>query len=140
MALFGNLKNKVVQTAQGAAEKTKIMMEVSKVNGLIGEENNRIEENLLRIGEAVYECYPYHVGDAVAERVTQIQASHQKIAEYNKQIDKLKGVVKCKECGTEVESKAFCGNCGASIPVEVEEVAIDEAPEIVAEVTPEEEA
>ena len=123
MAFFDDLKNKARQTAQAAAEKTRIMVEVSKINGLIDTEKKQVNSNLLQIGEICCENYPEITASAIADLVEQIKTSKIKIVDYTKQINKLKGVSKCEQCGTEVVQygKAFCSNCGAAMKVEAEE-------------------
>ena len=117
MALFDNLKNKALQTAQAAADKTKIMMETAKLNGMIEDEKKKINSTLMRIGEICYENYPENMTASLGEMVDQINDSKAKIVDYSKQVNRLKGVSKCEQCGAEVVQydKAFCSNCGASM-------------------------
>ena len=125
MPLFDNIKNKTLQAAQAAADKTKLMMEVSKLNGVIDEEKKRINSSLMRIGEICYENHPENVSALTADLVEQINSSKTKIEDYSKQINKLKGVAKCEQCGAEVVQydKPFCSNCGASMSIEPENQA-----------------
>ena len=120
MAFFENLKGKALETLKAAEEKTSIMVETTRINGLINTENKQINSNLLRIGEICYESYPEVISSSIADLVEQINNSKLKIVDYTKQVNKLKGVTKCEQCGTEVVqyNKAFCSNCGAKMSVE----------------------
>ncbi|MCL2372490.1 MAG: zinc ribbon domain-containing protein [Defluviitaleaceae bacterium] len=121
MAFFDDLKSKAREAAHVAAEKTRIMMETSKLNGQIDAEKKKINQNTTKIGEICLESFPNVQADSFANLVEEIKASHEKIADYSKQINKLKGIVKCEKCGTEVVNydKPNCSNCGAALDIDL---------------------
>ena len=52
-----------------------------------------------------------------AGMVASIAESEEKIKSYRQQIQDIKGVVRCPQCGAEVQSGvAFCSSCGAPMP------------------------
>ena len=118
MAFFDDIKNKALRTAQVAADKTKVMMEVARINGLIEDEKRKRDTCIIRMGEACYDTHPNYDTDAIGNLVDQINAAKEKMDELSKQANKLKGVTKCEQCGTEVVAydKAFCSNCGGPLP------------------------
>lgn len=55
-----------------------------------------------------------------------ISVSEGKIANYKKQIQDIKGVVRCAKCGAEVQAgAAFCSSCGTQMPKEQTSVSAD---------------
>ena len=91
MAFFDELGKKISQTSQGVVQKTKDTAEVIKLNGMISDEEKRIN-NLY----------------------TQIE-------DLKQQIQHIKGVKVCNNCGAEIpENSMFCIGCGAKIVMQSE--------------------
>ena len=91
MAFFDELGKKISQTSQGVVQKTKDTAEVIKLNGMISDEEKRIN-NLY----------------------TQIE-------DFKQQIQHIKGVKVCNNCGAEIpENSMFCIGCGAKIVMQSE--------------------
>lgn len=58
--------------------------------------------------------------------VSAVLEGEQKISEYRKQIQDIKGVQRCEKCGAEVASGAsFCSSCGAPMPKAEESIPDD---------------
>jgi hypothetical protein len=116
MAFFEDLGKKVSQTSQDAIKKTKIMAETTKLNSQISGEKKDISENFSKLGEKYFELFSELPDSNLAEFVTAIKASKQKIEEYEEQIDKLKGIESCPNCGAEMKDGAlFCVSCGTKL-------------------------
>jgi len=114
MAFLDNIKNKALQAAQTAADKTKVMMEVSNLNGIIDTEKKQINSCFMKIGEISYENYPNGVAPQIEELIEQINTSKQKIVDCNEQIKKLKGSDKCEKCGANLMINCANSRCGES--------------------------
>jgi hypothetical protein len=117
MAFFEELGKKVSQTGQGAIKKTKIMAETSKLNSQISAERRTIAENHSKIGERYCELFSDNPDGNFAPFVAAVKESCRKINEYEDQINMLKGIETCPNCGAELKEKAlFCPSCGGKLP------------------------
>jgi len=91
---------------------------VAKLNGIIAEEENRINACFHEIGKISFEKYPDNPDALIVDLVANVKESQSKIEDYSEQIKKLKGFTKC-ECGTDVPpDDTFCKSCGVRVRVE----------------------
>lgn len=117
MAFFEDLGKKISHAGQTAVQKTKDMTDIARINGAISDEEKKINNNYYQIGKlyVVTHCDDYE--SDFAGMVTAVKESEAKIRDYRKQIQDIKGVVRCAQCGAEVANgSAFCSSCGASMP------------------------
>lgn len=116
MAFFEDIGKKVSQTSQDAIKKTKIMAETSKINSQISAEKKAISDNYMNLGEKYFELFCSNPDENLAGFVAAIRESQQKIADFEDQIRKLKGIESCPNCGAEINDGAlFCTGCGTKI-------------------------
>lgn len=129
MAFFEDIGKKVSQTSQGAIRKTKIMAETSKINSQISAEKRTISDNFMKLGERYFELFGENPDENLAVFVTAVREAQQRIADFEEQIKKLKGVECCPNCGAEVmEGALFCTGCGTKLEAPLPPAA--PAPEI----------
>lgn len=103
--MFDKISEKISQTAG-----------IVKINGLIAQEERQINDYLLQIGEICYNKFPENPESLVANLVAQINGAKAKIAEYAEQVNKLKGVAKCEQCGMDIVlGNKFCSGCGTRV-------------------------
>lgn len=116
MAFFDELGKKISQAGQTAVQKTKEMTDIAKLNGMISDEEKRINNNYYQIGKLYIEIHQNDFENNFAGMINAIRDSEAKIAEYKQQIQNIKGVVRCEKCGAEVDKNvAFCSSCGSPI-------------------------
>ena len=116
------LTRKAKDMANLAADKTKDVAELVKINVAIAGEQKEIEKNYRIIGEWFVSEYEGEIPDAVRATVEAVNASKAKIAELeaSKPVKEEAAPVeeeapagkKCPICGAESDSK-FCPQCGA---------------------------
>ena len=136
MAFFDDLSKKLSQTSADVMKKTKDFADTTKLNGMISDEEKRIQEAFRQIGKTYFEAHKDAPDAEMAEFVAQVIDAQEKIAQYNEEICQIKGVVKCPSCGAEIPAEAqFCGTCGAKMPAKEEPK--EEAPIVVEEVVEE---
>jgi hypothetical protein len=117
MAFFDEMGKKLAQTGQNVAQKTKNTTETIKLNGLVSDEEKRINNTYLQIGKAYYENFSANPDPVFANFVQTIKDSKGKIASYQEQIRQMKGVRQCTNCGNEMpDASAFCSICGTALP------------------------
>lgn len=150
---FSKLTTKISDTTKDVTQKTKDVVEMSRLKGQISSEENNIEEAYMAIGKIFFEQNAGEVSEKYVPFFNTINEANAKIAQYKDELIMLKGSYNCPTCGAEVSvSDAFCAGCGAKLEppvaeaskseekaeddvVEEAEVVIEEAPEEKAEET-----
>jgi len=122
MSFFNKIGEKIAQTSQSAAQITKNTAETLKLKSMISDEEKGINNMFKQIGKTYYETCGESPDQCFAQLIADIKGSEEKIAKYNEQINQLKGVINCQECGAEIpEGASFCCACGSAVqtaPVE----------------------
>jgi len=141
MDFFTKLGSKISDTTKDVTQKTKDVMEMSKLKGQISTEEKRIEETYTAIGKLFFEQNAGEVNEQYVEFFNAINDAKAKIAEYNTELCILKGTYNCPSCGAEVQvTAAFCAGCGTKLEPPVskkeeaaEEVIVEDAEEVIVE-------
>lgn len=116
MALFNDLGKKLTAVGQGAAQQTKIFAETTKINSHISDEERQIKNLYMEIGKRYVEANKNNPSAEYYDLIVGIQDADARIAQYKQQINEIKGVKKCPNCGAELANAAiFCNSCGTKI-------------------------
>lgn len=130
MAFFDDLGKKISKAGQTAAQKTKEMTDIAKLNSAISEEEKRINNNYNQIGKLYVTLHSTDYENEFAEMVEAIKASEEKISSYRQQVKDIKGTIKCSCCGAEIPiNSAFCNVCGS--PIEKQMTDIDNEVKVI---------
>lgn len=132
MDFFSKLGKKASKTYQVTKEKAVNLSEELKLKGKINDLKDKIEDVYKEIGMTVYN----EVKDGKDVSKEEITAKCETISKYKDEIEKLqsdilalKNVVKCTNCGVELDlGDPFCYKCGTKQP-EVEKVEIKDETE-----------
>lgn len=117
MALWDNLSKKASETTAKAAQQMRSLSETSRLNGLISDEEKKINSSYYQIGKLYATMHLSDYEEEFAGMVAAITDAEAKIRDYRKQIQEIKGVQRCENCGAEVPcSAAFCSACGTAMP------------------------
>ncbi len=118
MAFFEDLGKKISQTGQGAVQKAKDAAEILKLNGLVSDEEKRINAIYTEIGKKYFELHADDCEAVLVGMINSIKASKDKIDEYSEQIKQLKGITKCPNCRADVQNGSpFCSFCGIKLGI-----------------------
>jgi hypothetical protein len=125
MSVLDNLTKKVTDTAKAAAKKSGSMVEVTRLNMNIGNEEDRIRKIYTEIGKIIYDEYSEGetIGDTLVEQCRSIDSINKNIEEMKQKILELRNVKACPGCSIELEmDMAFCYKCGRKqdIPISSE--------------------
>ncbi len=116
MSFLDQIGKKISDAGQGVVQSTKNFADVTKLNGMISDEEKKISVLYGNIGKAYY---ARHKADNSAEELDSINAINEafkNIEQYKEQIKQIKGVKVCENCGAELAIGAsFCTNCGAQV-------------------------
>ncbi len=130
-AFWDDLKNKVSDTTSNAINKANELAEVSRLNGLVAEEEKRVKNLYYQIGKVYVAQCGNNPAPEFAELVGAVIESGRAIKDYKDQINALKGIRICEKCGAEVAKGVFfCSVCGAEMPKlpEYDESKFDKCP------------
>lgn len=117
MALFDNFGKKASEAGQNAIQKAKDLSEISRLNGIISDEEKAINNTYYQIGKLYATVHRDDPEPDFAGMVSAITGAETRIGEYKKQIQDIKGVQRCENCGAEApKGAAFCSTCGAAMP------------------------
>lgn len=129
MAFFDDLGKKLSNASQSAVQKTKDMAEVAKLNGQISDEEKKINGYYSQIGKLYMQLHRDDFGAEFAELVNAIKQAEAKIAGCQKQIQDVKGIIRCAKCGAEVPNNAsFCNSCGAAVAKQAQPTPVKTQP------------
>lgn len=113
MAFMSGLGRKITQTGHEMVQKTKEAAEIIKYNGLISEEEHRLEQIFSRLGTEIYEQFAPMCLENFGDIVAEIKESQAKLQDYKEHIRTVKGIINCPHCGQELSpDAAFCSACG----------------------------
>ncbi len=117
MALFDNLSKRATEAGQKAIQKTRELSEISRVSGLISDAEKTINNTYFQIGKLYAEIHRYDAEENFASMIKTIVLAEEKIEDYRKQIEDVKGIQHCEKCGAEVPKGAvYCSVCGTLMP------------------------
>ena len=126
MAFWDNFSQKASETTAKAVQKAKEMSDIAKLNSMISEEETKINNNYYQVGKLYVAMHSHDHEEEFTGMVASIAESEEKIKNYRQQIQDIKGVVRCPQCGAEVQSGvAFCSSCGAPM-AKVQPVGTDD--------------
>lgn len=117
MAFWDGLSQKASETTAKAMQKAKEMSDVAKLNSIISAEETKINNIYYQIGKLYAAMHAHEHEEEFAGMIASLAEAEEKIKNYRQQIQDIKGVVRCSQCGAEVQSGvAFCSSCGAPMP------------------------
>lgn len=116
MDFFNGIGKKITQTGQGVVQKTKDTAEIIKLNGAISDEEKKVNNAYFQIGQLYFSKYRDNADEDFSFLVEQVNNSLSQIENLKQQIQHIKGVKVCNNCGAEVsENSMFCSVCGEKI-------------------------
>lgn len=118
MGFLDEVGKVVSDASQKTIQKTRVMSETVKINSAIVEEEKKIQKMYCQIGTMYVEKYGNNCEEIFWGLVSSILETEEKIKEYQGQLQRIKGVRRCKKCGAEVPLEiAFCNMCGTEMSV-----------------------
>ena len=131
MAFFEDLGKKLTKVGEAAAEKTKEVAEFTKANAKILDVQNKLDKAYIEVGKKYLELHPANDEEEMEAVVNAVYALEDQLKELRRQLQELKGTVKCDVCGTDCDNNdVFCKKCGAELKKDeiiVEAVVVEEA-------------
>lgn len=117
MAFWDNLGQKATETTAKAAQKAKEISDIAKFNTAISDEEAKIDKSYYQVGKLYVSMHRHDYEEEFAGMISAVNESEQKIKDFRQQIQDIKGVRRCPQCGAEVPlDVAFCSACGTPMP------------------------
>ena len=117
MAFWDNLSQKASENTAKAMQKAKEMSDIAKLNAMISEEETKINNAYYQIGKLYVAMHSQDHEEEFVGMIATLAEAEEKVKSYRQQIQDIKGVVRCPQCGAEVQSgAAFCSSCGTPMP------------------------
>lgn len=117
MAFWDNFSQKASETTAKAMQKAKEMSDIAKLNSMISEEETKINNTYYQIGKLYIAMHLHDYEEEFVGMITTIREADEKIKSYKQQLQDIKGVMCCTQCGAEIQAGvAFCSSCGAPMP------------------------
>lgn len=115
MGFFDDIGNRLSGIGQEAIGKTQNFTEVMRINSEISDMEKGINVSYMEIGKLYYRKYAAESEDQeILVHARRIASNLQRIEELQEQIRSIKGIVRCKNCGADVDANAvYCNRCGA---------------------------
>lgn len=115
MAFFDEIGKKITQTGQKAVQKTKDIADITKLNANVSDEEKKIHSLYNQIGQLYVSVHGDNPETDFEALVNQLKLSIEKTDTLKKQIQDIKGVIRCANCGAEIPNNAvFCSSCGTA--------------------------
>jgi len=124
MSLFNEIKRNVTDAANATTKKATEFTGIAKLNVNIKLEETKLSECYEEIGRLFYTAERSGEDNTsdIATYIMQADKIKATIANYRKELSKLKKVVICEGCGTEIsEDAAYCSVCGTKQVKKVED-------------------
>lgn len=122
MAFFDELGKAINGKSREAATKVRDLTEILQLKSKLSSEKEKVNKAYINLGKAYYDRHEVSAEEEYADDFEAIRAGLLKISELEEEIISLEGTRICAECGAKVEKgAAFCGRCGAQMPLKQEE-------------------
>lgn len=116
MAFFEELGKTLTKVGEATAQKTKEVAELTKVNAKILDVQNKLEKAYTEVGKKYVALHPVNDEEGMKEAVEAVYALEDQLKLLDKQMQDLKGTVKCEVCGNICDAESsYCGKCGAEL-------------------------
>ncbi len=147
MGFLDELISTTKNVAASAGKKTDEAVKISKLKIKKSQISGDIKAKNEKLGATMYQMAKSGEKDneAFDAAVAELDACYEALADVNKQLDELNGMLSCTSCGAKTKNdNSFCPKCGTKLPViEVAapaEEAAEEKTEEAAEAPAEEKA
>lgn len=132
MAFFDNVGKKLSQAGQDALQKTKDIADIARLNSAIADEEKRLNNNYLQIGKLYAQLHSADCEECFNTYISAVNESLKKIDDFNAELQVLRAVAKCPNCGAEVPtSSKFCNACGTAMPIVAPKAAVPPADSVM---------
>lgn len=115
MAFFEDLGKKISDGFDGVSNQAKNLSDQVRLSNTISEKEKQVSGLYTAIGQAYFSAHQNDAAPAYGE-VEEIKALLEEIRVMKEELNKLKGIPMCANCGAELAvNAAFCPKCGTKV-------------------------
>ncbi|WZL72854.1 zinc ribbon domain-containing protein [Clostridiaceae bacterium 35-E11] len=124
MRLFSKVKQGMLDSTKAIKEMSSDVTEITRLKVALSKDLAKMDELYSSLGKQLYAAYEEEISnnnfpefpENIVSHMVEIQDTLSRIKEYEFKIESLKGIIKCSQCGYEIEEEVnFCANCGNPI-------------------------
>lgn len=124
---FSNFGKKISNVGQETVKKTKEIAEISKLSSKIKEEEKKIDGLYTELGKKYFELYSRNQVAEIQDICSSITESLQVVEAMKKELQLIKGIRICSNCGTEQDNTvAYCSKCGSKLVEKMKAEVVEE--------------
>lgn len=113
MSIFEEIGKNISSAGQGVMQKSKNIVDATRLNSNISENDKKIAELFAILGKIYYQQNKDAAGVEGQEHIDAINALYQQNAQLREQVKQIQGIKICANCGAEMAYAAnFCSSCG----------------------------
>lgn len=128
---FSNFGKKISNVGQETVKKTKEIAEISKLSNKIKDEEKKIDGLYTELGKKYFALYARNQVAEIQDICSCITESLQVLEAMKKELQFIKGIKICSNCGTEQDNTvAYCSKCGAKLVEKVKAEVVEEVESI----------
>lgn len=117
MGFLDDISKRITDAGQKTLKKTKEISDTAKIHLLVDEEEKKLNNFYYQIGKLYVSKFGDDCDSEFVSFVNHVYESEKKIKNYKKQIQDIKGIQRCENCGAEVpQGVPFCSSCGFAMP------------------------
>ncbi len=121
MAFLDDISRGITKAGQSAVQKTKNMTDIARLSGLISDEEKNLNNFYNQLGRMYVSMHASDYESEFGGIINSIKEAEKNIASYKQQIQDIKGVVRCVNCGAgNPMAASFCTTCGTPLQKPVE--------------------
>lgn len=115
--ILDDLGKRLTEAGKTTVQKTKEITDLAKLNSQISAEERSQESLFSQLGKEYFNQHAQDAEPVLSQTVNDINASMERVRELHKQINSIRGVRACEDCGAEAPLGAiFCPACGVKLP------------------------
>ncbi|MCT4607218.1 MAG: hydrogenase maturation nickel metallochaperone HypA [Marinisporobacter sp.] len=134
MNILNKMKQGMLDSTKAIKEISSDVTELTKLKINLSKDLSKIDGLYYDLGKTMYASFEKNpdikLDEDVSSALIEIKTTLERIAQSELKIESLKGIIKCEQCGYEVEEHAkYCSNCGNKLTLlTLEEITIKDLP------------
>lgn len=114
---FEQLGRKLMNLGQDAKSGVQKVGETYQVNNKLNDEKKALTKLYAAIGKHIYHLDTQTPPEGLEDEFAAVKATQENIRQLTEQLNRLKGIVICPQCGREASrEEKFCAGCGTRLP------------------------
>ena len=115
--ILDDLGRRIQNAGKTTVQKTKELTDIARLNSAITDEERTQKNLFLQLGREYYNNHAEDAEEALSRTVQDITDSKTRVGQLQHEINDIRGIRVCEECGAEVQLGAvYCTSCGVRLP------------------------